>query len=111
MPKKSAKPDEAVPKTQTGIIRANVNREVNKSGQFMSIYANDVQVQTTPWDMRLTFGEITGNPVGDNPMVSVLQTGELRLSLPLAKRLAIILVKQIEIYEQNLGVIPVPHDD
>jgi hypothetical protein len=36
--------------------------------------------------------------------------GELRLSLPLAKKLTLILVNQLKGYEQRIGTIHIPED-
>jgi hypothetical protein len=95
----------------TAIVRANVNRKTITAPSFTSLYANDVQVQTTPWDIRLIFGEITDVGSPDEPNVTVRQLGEVRLSLPLAKRLAMIVVDQLKNLEQVLGQeIPIPKD-
>ena len=94
------------------IVRANVNRLTEKSPSFVSLYANDVQVQTSPWDIRLILGEIdTMSAVGvDNPTITVRQVGELRISVQLAKRLTMILVAQLRNYEELVGEIPLPKD-
>jgi hypothetical protein len=116
MPKKDADnpPTEVMPTAraiqQSGIIRANINREVEPSAEFASIYANDAQLQVTAWDIRLIFGVISNIPTPEAPTVLVRQVGEVRLSLPLAKRLAMILTAQIERYEQNIGPIAIPKD-
>ena len=92
------------------MVRANVNREVITAPTFASLYANDTQVETTPWDIRLVFGEISESPTVDRPRVVVKQVGEVRMSPQHAKRITQILVKQLEHYEKTLGHIPLPED-
>jgi len=94
----------------TGIVRANVNRNLIVSPTFVSLYANDVQVQTTPWDIRLILGEIHGVPTVESPNVTVRQIAELRLSPQLTKKVVAILIGQLRTYETNFGTIPVPED-
>ena len=96
-----------------GIVRANVqsvHRLPVKSQNFASLYANDVQVQTTPWDIRLILGEITDvsppTKDGDLPTMTITQVGDLRMSVQLAKKLTMILLSQLQGYEQNIGPIP-----
>ena len=86
----------------------NPPRVITKSAEFTSIYSNDVQVQTSLWDMRLIFGEIGDPPMPDNPTVNIKLLGELRMSLPLAKRLTLIVVDQLKAYEAQFGEIPLP---
>jgi len=99
-----------LPASNPLIVRANVNRREEKSSDYFSVYANDVQLQTTPWDMRLTLGVISSLPTDDVGPVTVTQLGELRISLQLAKKLTMLMFKQISVYEERLGEIPVPKD-
>jgi hypothetical protein len=85
-----------------------ITRENIPSPAFFSIYSNDIQVQTTPWDLRLTLGEIVAAPTPDKPVLTIKQLGELRISPQLAKRLAAIISGQIKAYEENFGQIPAP---
>jgi len=96
---------------QTEIVRANVHRVTEKSPSYVSLYTNDIQVQLSPWDVRLIVGQI--DSIGltvEDPTVVVQQVGELRLSLPLAKKLTLILVNQLKGYEQRIGTIHIPED-
>jgi hypothetical protein len=97
-------------KQEKTIVRANANRRHTQSPSFFSIYANDVQVQTTPWDLRLIFGEITNVPTSKDPIVDIMQLGELRLSPQLAKKMTEVLLDQLSTYEANVGEIPLPKD-
>lgn len=101
-------PPPAQPEVQ--IVRANVNRSVETSPDFVSIYANDAQIQLTPWDIRLILGVISNVPAEDQPTIIVRQLGEVRMSLPLAKRLVMILIGQLKHYEETVGPITLPTD-
>jgi hypothetical protein len=109
--KKTAQP---VPSNETNqpIVRGNVNRHITVSPSFVSLYANDTQLQTTPWDVRLIFGEIdverSGKGIG--VVVNVTQVGEVRMSPQHAKRVVMLLAKQLQAYEQSFGPIPQPKD-
>jgi len=83
-------------------------RKVSRSAEFISIYANDIEVQTSPWDMRIVFGEVTDTkPSEEGPTVmDVTQLCLLRMSPQLAKRLAAIMQEQIQAYELQFGEIP-----
>ncbi len=79
-----------------------------KSEKFFSVYVNEVQVQTGPWDIRIIVGE-TGSDAAeiktDEAKTEVL--GELRMSPQLAKKVVEILIGQLAIYEKKFGKIPV----
>jgi len=81
-------------------------RESVKSPAFFSVYANDVQVQLTPWDMRFILGALENPPTLDDPVVRINQLGELRISLQLAKALSKIMLDQINAYEERFGPVP-----
>jgi hypothetical protein len=83
-----------------------VGRELSRSPSFVSLYANDVQIHTSPWDMRLVFGEIGETSGAPNSSIQINQVGELRISPQLAKKLAVIIDTQIQSYEQTFGQIP-----
>ena len=85
-----------------------VRREIVRSEAFVSIYVNDVQVQTFPWDLRLLLGQIDDPATRDAPVVTIKQLGELRMSPQLAKRLTVILMEQLAAYEKHFGTIPAP---
>ena len=85
-------------------------REETRSPAFFSAYANDVQVQTTPWDMRVIFGELAITATPELPRVVVNSLGEVRMSPSLAKKVAVIMMQQLRIYEERFGAIPMPKD-
>lgn len=92
------------------MVRANIQREVTVSPDFVSLYSNDTQVQVTPWDIRLIFGEISEISKAEQSIIRIKSTGEVRMSPQHAKRVAALLVKQIEFYESKVGAIPMPTD-
>lgn len=92
------------------VIRANINRRMVSSESFVSLYTNDSQVQITPWDFRLIFGLIANMPTAEDPSVLVNIIADVRMSPQHAKRLAMVLVQQVQNYEQNVGPIPQPAD-
>ncbi|MFN7978883.1 MAG: DUF3467 domain-containing protein [Vicinamibacterales bacterium] len=92
----------------TEIIRANVNRENVQADNFLSFYANDTQIQVSPWDVRFIFGVIDEPPTQERPTVRIKSVAEARMSPQHAKKVAEILIRQIVSYEQNIGPIPVP---
>jgi hypothetical protein len=85
-----------------------VTRTNERSDAFLTIYANDAQVQTTPWDIRLTFGQIIGAPTGANASLVVKETAEVYMSPQFAKRVAMVLIEQLRGYEETVGAVPVP---
>jgi hypothetical protein len=87
----------------------DLHREKSKSGNFFSIYANDIQVQTGPWDVRLILGEI-GSTATRTPELFVEELGQIRISPQLAKKLTMILAQQLKAYEERFGEIPGPPD-
>ena len=92
------------------IVRANIDREVVASPTFVTLYTNDTQVQVTPWDVRLIFGEISSGPTDKLPTIEIKQTGEVRMSPQHAKRIMMILLQQLTNYEERFGAIPQPPD-
>jgi hypothetical protein len=87
-----------------------VKREVFRSPEFVSLYANDVQIQITPWDMRLMLGEIVDLPSVETPVAKIKQLADLRLSPQLAKKPAMVMIGQLEAYEEKYGEIPLQKD-
>jgi hypothetical protein len=89
---------------------AQPRRETTKASDFFSVYTNDARVFTTAWDIRITFGEIADISDRGPKVASIKELGEIRMSLPLAKKLARILADQISAYEEHLGEIAGPKD-
>jgi len=89
-------------------IAPEPRRVVTVDSGFVTLYANDIQIQTSPWDMRLTFGEVGDLIPSEVPGIAIKQVGELRISLPLAKKLTMIMFDQLKTYEAQVGEIPLP---
>lgn len=85
-----------------------VTRDLVVSPSFVTIYANDTQLQTTPWDIRFVFGEMSVEPRDGEVVMSVKQVAEVRMSPQHAKRVATILLEQLQSYEASFGPIPQP---
>lgn len=79
-----------------------LERHIVRSPAFVSIYANDIQLMTSPWDMRLVLSEM--GDLMENDAVAINQLAELRISLPLAKKLTMMMIEQINKYEARVGV-------
>jgi len=93
------------------VQQPDVKREEIRSAAFFSAYANDVQIQTTPWDLRLLFGEFTLPTSPEAPPVLMVNLlGEVRMSPSLAKKVTVIMLQQIKTYEERFGPIPLPKD-
>jgi hypothetical protein len=106
--KQSAKSPRSQTVGDSVVVRANINRQMVEASEFVSLYANDTQIQLTPWDVRLIFGVISDGPRTDPPEIVVKTIGEVRMSPQHAKRVAMILIQQLENYEENVGPIPQP---
>jgi|SRR5579863_3822422 len=88
-----------------------VKRELKQSPDFRTLYANDIQVQTTPWDLRLTFGQMKAptEPTAP-PRIEVTEVSEVFMSPQLAKKMALIIIEQLRSYEEAVGEIPLPKE-
>ena len=79
-----------------------------ESPTFMSVYANDTQVQISPWDIRLIYGVIDSPPTPERPTILVKTVGEVRMSPQHAKKVAQLLTKQVALFEDAFGPVSVP---
>ena len=59
----------AVP--EDAIVRANINRQIIPGEAYSALYANDTQIQMSPWDFRFMFGVIASLPTSANPTILV----------------------------------------
>lgn len=116
---KDAKEPEALPAEPVKVLeganvpvirRANTNRKVETVENFASIYANDIQLQTTPWDVRIIFGRIVELGTSDDPSATIHRLAEVHMSPQLAKKLTLLLINQLQHYERQMGDIPQPKD-
>lgn len=89
---------------------ATVSRTNTKAPNYFSVYMNDAQLQSSLWDFRLIIGNVVQLPSDSNPKMEVEQLGEIRMSPQLAQRLTSLLLRQLQVYEQNFGQIPAPKE-
>lgn len=76
-----------------------------RTERFKQVYANNMQMGFSTWDLGITFGEIMGEQDGKTVIeetVRVLMTREI------AKVLSVILTNHIVLFEAQFGEIKVP---
>jgi hypothetical protein len=78
--------------------------EFTKAGDFFSEYANNVQIQSSNWDVKLIFGELDQS-VGPN---CVIQKLAITVPWAQAKALAYFLSVHLLSHEMDLGRIKIP---
>ena len=78
--------------------------ETAKSEKFVKIYTNAANLEITPWDFTLFFGELKKS--GDK--MTVEHTVGIAMSPQHAKALAGLLVTQVKEYEKQIGEIKMP---
>jgi Protein of unknown function (DUF3467) len=82
----------------------NVNEQKSeKSDHFTKIYANNVVMSLSLWDMSLTFGEIIGTTLEEQPIVE--QKVKVNMSKEFTKALANLLSSNVASYERQYGEI------
>jgi uncharacterized protein DUF3467 len=82
---------------------ADRTAKMTRSEGYHQIYANNVGINTSNWDILLEFGKIA--EVSDTE-IQVLNELGVYLGLGQAKALARTLSTQIEAYEKQIGEIP-----
>lgn len=88
-----------------------LRRVLTKSEKFFSVYVNDAQITSTPWDLRIVVGEVGDTSIAEaDPIANVTILGELRMSPQLAKKITMLMINQLQIYEKKFGEIPQPPD-
>jgi len=90
----------------TQIKPEDVIREKVDPSQFAALYVNDIQMDLTPFDVRLILGLVTEGPTPERQTIKVSTIGEIRMSPQLAKQLAALLVGNLRNYELTVGIIP-----
>jgi hypothetical protein len=79
--------------------------EFVRSERFTTVYTNSANLEVTPWDFRLTFGELQRVP---NKSPRVEQFVAVVMSPQHAKALLAILRNHVEEYEKQVGEIKLP---
>jgi hypothetical protein len=86
--------------------KAKAKDEYRLAPDALNYYANNVRFETTPWDLRLLFGELAGNlPTGGS---IVEQKAVIKLSWAQAKVMAIFLAINVADHEAALGAERLP---
>jgi len=93
--------DEAIPK---GVLGKRKEQIRIKASDFISVYANNVGVAISNWDMTITFGKIIENA----EKMLVEERVEIIMSKEIAKVLTLIMAKNFEVYESQFGKIVIP---
>lgn len=92
-------------KLPKGVTTRSENQIRARRDEFQQVYANNVMIGFSSFDMGLTFGQIVGEQEGKTvieELVRVLMPREL------GKILAGLLIGNIEAYEQQFGEIKIP---
>lgn len=100
---KMAKKQTAIALTPTQVVIPK--RQSTKADNFLSTYVNQAQVNVSPWDIKITLGVVESS---DAQGINVIDVAEIRMSPLLARQLAGILSKQVDIFEKSFGKIPSP---
>jgi hypothetical protein len=78
--------------------------ETVRSEKFFKTYANAANLEMTPWDFSLIFGEL--RKTGDKVVIE--QSVAITMSPQHAKALAGVLVHHVKEYEKQVGEIKMP---
>ena len=96
-------------KASTGLPSAVFARGADqlriRTERFKQVYANNMQVGFSTWDLAITFGEIVGEQDG-KPVVE--ETVKILMTREIAKVLGTIIQSHITEYEANFGEIKLP---
>jgi hypothetical protein len=91
---------------QKNTVQVNVGElPVSNPDNVRSVYANNVGLTVTPWDLRLLFSEIVVNEQGKP---SVQLRANVVLTPAHAKALSDALVRNVKEFEKLYGEITVP---
>ena len=85
-----------------------VVRHVLRSPDFKAYYANETQIQTGPWDVRLVFSTTELDEADSVRTLTSRQVAEVRMSHQMAMTVVEILTGQLKGFEQKVGKIPMP---
>lgn len=86
-------------------LKDSQDQENLASDSFVKIYANNVGVGITNWDMTLTFGEIMGKNEKGLPVIE--QKVKVNMTREFMKAFSNLLIANIKVYEEKYGEINV----
>lgn len=95
-------PDDAVPQSALG---KSADQERIKAPGYLKVYANNIAIRASMWDMSVVFGELIGELNG-KPVIE--ESVSVTLSKEMAKVMANLLTKNVKAYEEKFGVITIP---
>lgn len=73
-----------------------------RSEDYATVYANNISLEQSVWDLKLTFGEL------DQSMGTISQHTAVTIPWSLAKLFSFLLQTQITAYEMQSGKIKIP---
>jgi hypothetical protein len=79
---------------------------LRRGEDYESLYANNVHLQPSEWDLKLTFGELDND--GKSGALFVDQHTSITMSWLQAKLFNYFLTLQLGVYEMAHGKIPIP---
>ncbi len=86
-------------------MEAQDQLESIRSDGFIKLYANSARVETTVWDVKVFFGELTLVP-GGKPFIE--ESASIAMSPQHAKALLSVLSQNVNEYESKFGKLPAP---
>src|SRR5258706_10415603 len=84
-------------------LRKAVDQQIVQSENFVKVYANNVTLSASNWDMSLSFGEIIGLSEDGNPIVE--QKVKVNMTREFIKALYNLLGVNIGAFEKQFGEI------
>lgn len=85
----------------SGLLGVKAEQNRTKADDFLSVYANNIAVSISSWDMQVVFGRV----LSPN---NVMEHAEIVMSKELAKALTIIMSTHLKAYEAQFGEIQIP---
>lgn len=84
-------------------LRNKADQHNAKSEAFVKVYANNVMLSASNWDMSLVFGEIIG--LAEDGMPVVEQKVKVNMTREFIKALRNLLTVNLDLYEKHFGEI------
>ena len=100
-----ASAQESIGVLPSGLFTNSATQQRVQAEEFGSLYANNVSIGFSTWDMWITFGEIVGEQNGE-PVIE--EHTRITMSRELGKVMAILLGSNLRAYESKFGEIRVP---
>lgn len=102
--KKTLKVDEGFEVPQGALGKAAEQQRV-RTESFQNIYANNMALSFSSWDVSIIFGEIIGEKDG-KPIIE--EVVKVTMTREMTKVLATLLLANLKGYEQQFGEIKIP---